>query len=325
MTNLGVFGDTVQSCDLKTGPVAELNMERAMNKRLEGKRVLITQARDFMGPALCDVLVEHGAIVLADESPLSAPDAAERVVRAAGTVDILVANLAIPVLVAPAAEVGDDGWRATFAAIVDPLPRLARALLPAMIARRSGKFLVMSSATALRGQSLTSTYCSARGAQLAWAQSAGVELAQHNVQVNAIAFNFLEARFPTTTRRNDPTAPRFTGKAEARGAAVWAVVAARRGAQRFAAYLCSAAADCFVGQVSGCVWAAGCSAEARSSRVGVVARAFAIGCSSTPRTHCLRPENSTRDIILHSLDALMSRPGCTVLDDRFKALNPRGA
>ena len=58
-------------------------MERVMNKRLEGKRVLVTQARDFMCPALCDVLVEHGAIVLADESPLSAPDAAERVVRAA--------------------------------------------------------------------------------------------------------------------------------------------------------------------------------------------------------------------------------------------------
>jgi len=68
-----------------------------MNKRLEGRRVLITQARDFMRPALCDVLAEHGAIVLADESPLSAPDAAERLARAAGTVDILVANLAIPV------------------------------------------------------------------------------------------------------------------------------------------------------------------------------------------------------------------------------------
>ena len=162
-----------------------------MYKGLEGKRVLVTQAGDFMGPALCEVLAGHGAVVLADESPLSAPDAAERVLRAAGTVDILVANLAIPVLVAPAGEVGDHSWRATCAAIVDPLPRLARALLPAMIARRSGKFLVMSSATALRGQSLTSTYCSARGAQLAWVQSAGVELAQHNIQVNAIAFNFL--------------------------------------------------------------------------------------------------------------------------------------
>jgi 2-keto-3-deoxy-L-fuconate dehydrogenase len=245
VTNLGVFGDTVQSCDLKTGPVAELNMERAMNKRLEGKRVLITQARDFMGPALCDVLVEHGAIVLADESPLSAPDAAERVVRAAGTVDILVANLAIPVLVAPAAEVGDDGWRATFAAIVDPLPRLARALLPAMIARRSGKFLVMSSATALRGQSLTSTYCSARGAQLAWAQSAGVELAQHNVQVNAIAFNFLDN--PTYFPAEKQADPRFQERLK-REVPLGRMVSAGEGAE-FAAYLCSAAADCFVGQV----------------------------------------------------------------------------
>ena len=187
-----------------------------MNKRLEGKRVPITQARDFMRPALCDVLAEHGAIVLADESPLSAPDAAERLARAAGTVDILVANLAIPVLVAPAAEVGDDGWRATFAAIVDPLPRLGRALLPAMIARRSGKSLVMSSATALRAQSLTSTYCSARGVQLAWAKSAGVELAQHNVQVNAIALTTSTTRRTSRRKSKRPTLP---GKAEARGAA----------------------------------------------------------------------------------------------------------
>lgn len=93
-----VFGDTVHSGDLDpgAGAGAEFNMERTMNKRLDGKRVLITQARDFMGPALCDVLVEHGAIVIADESPLSAADAAERVVGAAGAVDILVANLALP-------------------------------------------------------------------------------------------------------------------------------------------------------------------------------------------------------------------------------------
>jgi 2-keto-3-deoxy-L-fuconate dehydrogenase len=245
LNKLRVFDATVQSCEPEAGPVAALNKERAMNKRLEGKRVLITQARDFMGPALCNVLAEHGAIVLADESPLSAPDAAERVVRAAGTVDILVANLAIPVLVAPAAEVGDEGWRATFAAIVDPLPRLARALLPAMIARRSGKFLVMSSATALRGQSLTSTYCSARGAQLAWVQSVGVELAQHNVQVNAIAFNFLDN--PTYFPAEKQADPRFQEKLK-REVPLGRMVSAREGAE-FAAYLCSATADCFVGQV----------------------------------------------------------------------------
>jgi 2-keto-3-deoxy-L-fuconate dehydrogenase len=145
----------------------------------------------------------------------------------------------------PASEVGDDGWRATFAAIVDPLPRLARALLPAMIARRSGKFLVMSSATALRGQSLTSTYCSARGAQLAWAQSAGVELAQHNVQVNAIAFNFLDN--PTYFPAEKQADPRFQERLK-REVPLGRMVSAGEGAE-FTAYLCSATADCFVGQV----------------------------------------------------------------------------
>ena len=51
-----------------------------------------------------------------------------------------------------------------FAALVDPLPRLVRAVAPAMIARRSGKVLVVGSASALRGMKRASTYSAARGA-----------------------------------------------------------------------------------------------------------------------------------------------------------------
>jgi 2-keto-3-deoxy-L-fuconate dehydrogenase len=216
-----------------------------MDRRLEGKRVLVTQADHFMGPALCEVLAEHGAVVLADGEPLSAPDAAERVLRAAGRVDVLVANLGIPAPSTPAAEVGDDEWREAFAAMVDPLPRLARALLPQMIGRRAGKILVMGSASALRGQNRTSTYSAARGAQLAWVQAVGVEVARHNVQVNAIAQNFVDN--PTYFSAEVQANPRFQERLK-REVPLGRLVGAREDAE-FAAYLCSDAADCFVGQV----------------------------------------------------------------------------
>ena len=65
-----------------------------MTKRLEGKRVLVTQAADYMGPATIELFKEHGAEVIADESDLTQPGAAQGIVDAAGHIDVLVANLA---------------------------------------------------------------------------------------------------------------------------------------------------------------------------------------------------------------------------------------
>ena len=216
-----------------------------MHNLLINQRVLITQATEFMGPVLCEVFAEQGAEVVASTQSLSEPGAAESVVRAAGHIDVLVANLAYPAPSTPAAEVTDAEWRQVFAALVDPLPRLVAAAAPAMIGRRSGKILVMGSASALRGMKRASTYSAARGAQLAYVQAVGVELAPHRVQVNAIAQNFVDnpTYFPPEVQAN----PRFQERL-AREVPLGRLVAAREDAQ-FAAYLCSSAADCFVGQV----------------------------------------------------------------------------
>lgn len=216
-----------------------------MQNALIGKRVLVTQATEFMGPVLCEVFAEQGATVVASSDALTEPEAADRVVRAAGHFDILVVNLAYSAPSTPAPEVGEAEWRQVFAALVDPLPRLVRAAAPAMIGRRSGKILVIGSAAALRGMKRASTYSAARGAQLAYVQSVGVEFAAHNVQVNAIAQNFVDnpTYFPPDVQAN----PRFQERL-AREVPLGRLVAAREDAQ-FAAYLCSSAADCFVGQV----------------------------------------------------------------------------
>jgi 2-keto-3-deoxy-L-fuconate dehydrogenase len=129
------------------------------------------------------------------------------VVEEAGPIDVLVANLAIRAPTTAAVEVSEAEWRAVFAALVDPLPHLVGAAAPAMIQRRAGKILVMGSASALRGMKRASTYSAARGAQLAYAQAVGVELAPHNVQLNAIAQNFVDnpTYFPAEVQAN----PRF--------------------------------------------------------------------------------------------------------------------
>ena len=216
-----------------------------MEQALTGRRVLVTQATEFMGPALCDVFARQGATVVASSEPLVEPAAAERVVREAGRIDALVANLALTAPSTAAVDVTDAEWREVFAALVDPLPRLLAAALPAMIERREGKVLVIGSASGLRGMKRASSYSAARGAQLAWVQAVGVEAAPHNVQVNAIAQNFVDnpTYFPAEVQAN----PRFQERL-AREVPLGRLVSAREDAL-FAAYLCSSAADCFVGQV----------------------------------------------------------------------------
>ncbi|MFN0164043.1 MAG: SDR family oxidoreductase [Burkholderiales bacterium] len=216
-----------------------------MQAPLAGKRILVTQADEFMGPAVCELLAEQGAQVVADRSSLIAPDAPARVLAAAGAIDVLVANLAWPAPSSSAIDAPESEWRDTFAALVDPLPRLTRAALPPMIARRAGKIIVIGSSSALRGMKRTSTYSAARGAQLAYVQAVGVEVAPHNVQVNAIAQNFVEN--PTYYGPEVQANPKFQERLK-REVPLGRLVAAREDAA-FVAYLCSAAADCFVGQV----------------------------------------------------------------------------
>ena len=212
---------------------------------LQGKRVLLTQSGEFMGPALQRVFSALGATVMADARPLNAPGAAAQVVAQAGEVDVLLAHLALPAPSTAVADLDDDEWRRVFAHLADPLPRLARALMPKFSARGGGRIVVIGSAAALRGQKRTSSYSAARGAQIAWVRAAGLELARQNIQLNAIAQNFVDnpTYFPPEVQAN----PAFQERLK-REVPLGRLVSADEDAL-FAAYLASDAAACFVGQV----------------------------------------------------------------------------
>lgn len=163
-----------------------------MTRRLEGKRVVITQASTFMGPAITEVFGEEGAIVVADESDLTQVDAAQHLIDDAGHVDVLIANLAGVNPKTAVTDTTDEDWSEMFDVMVHPLHRLVRAVMPQMVERQQGKIIVMGSISARRGMSNWSAYSAARGAQLAYVQAVGVEVASKSVQVNALAQGFVE-------------------------------------------------------------------------------------------------------------------------------------
>jgi 2-keto-3-deoxy-L-fuconate dehydrogenase len=142
-------------------------------------------------------------------------------------------------------DIDEQEWRQVFEVMVDPLPRFIRAVVPGMKARGGGKVIVMGSASALKGMKRTGSYSAARGAQLAFVQAVGVELAADNIQVNAVAQNFVDnpTYFPAEVQAN----PRFQERLK-REVPLGRLVKAEEDAA-FVAYLCSDAANCFVGQV----------------------------------------------------------------------------
>jgi 2-keto-3-deoxy-L-fuconate dehydrogenase len=177
-----------------------------MSVDLTGKRVLLTQADDFMGPASVQGFTDAGAEVIADRSDLTQSGAVERIVEDAGHIDILIANLAaMNRYGTTVTDIDDEIWADIFDVMVHPLHRLVRAVAPQMIERGAGKIVVYGSAVPLRGMSRLAAYTAARGAQAAYVRAVGVELARNNIQVNLIAQNWVESEvYYSKTMQENP-------------------------------------------------------------------------------------------------------------------------
>jgi 2-keto-3-deoxy-L-fuconate dehydrogenase len=122
-----------------------------------------------------------------------AADEVERLVTALGGLDVLVNNNAPPHLDKPLHQIEDGEWRAIFHRIVDELFYTTRAALRQMIPAGRGKILNIGAAGGIdpyRGP--YTAYCAARGAIITLTKALGREAAPYNIQVTAIAQNFVE-------------------------------------------------------------------------------------------------------------------------------------
>jgi 2-keto-3-deoxy-L-fuconate dehydrogenase len=184
-----------------------------MAGRLEGKRVVVTDAQEFMGPDIAALFREEGAEIIEDKSDLRIPGRCASLIEEAGHVDVLMANLASGKNNFSAVESTDEILDDMLARMVRPLHQLTRAVLPQMIARRRGKIVVVGSASALRGQANRAVYAAARAAQHGYVRSIGIEVAPHNVNVLATAQIFVEnpSYFPPAYQETEEFRQRLHG------------------------------------------------------------------------------------------------------------------
>lgn len=180
--------------------------------RLAGKTALITGAARGIGRAFAAAYIREGArVAIADvdeagavqtarelgdgawavkmdvSDQTSIEDAVRRTIDAVGHIDILINNAAI-FTAAPLVEITQDEYDRAFDINVKGTLFTLQAVARHMIARgEGGKIINMASQAGRRGEPLVAVYCATKAAVISITQSAGLNLIEHGINVNAIA------------------------------------------------------------------------------------------------------------------------------------------
>ena len=180
--------------------------------RLAGKTALITGAARGIGchfaqayaaegarVAMADIDIERaraeagriGDQAIAVEMDVTSQDSIEAAVAlvtdAFGGIDILVNNAAV-FTAAPIAEITRADYSNVFEINVAGTLFTMQAVARGMIERGAGgKIINMASQAGRRGEPLVAVYCATKAAVISLTQSAGLNLIEHGINVNAIA------------------------------------------------------------------------------------------------------------------------------------------
>ena len=237
---------------------------------LGGKTALITGSGSGLGFAMARGLAEAGARVVLNGRDLAKLEAAAATLResglaietasfdvadsasvAAGIAELVARVGAIDILVnnagvqhrGPIEEFSDADWRRLMATNLDAPFYMARAVIPAMQAKRAGKIINIGSLMSRLARPTTVPYQTSKGGIAMLTRGLAVELAPFNIQVNAIAPGFFRTEMNAALTGN----PEFSAWVEKRTpAGRWAAPQELAGA---AVFLASPASAFVTGQI----------------------------------------------------------------------------
>jgi 2-hydroxycyclohexanecarboxyl-CoA dehydrogenase len=197
--DLGLAGKSV----IVTGATANIGRAIALDMAAEGVRLTACGRDQAAGERVVREALARGAadarFVAAD---LLDEDAGERIARAAteayGGVDVLVNNVGGNFVMGEFAATDPESWQKDIDITFVTVLRVTRAVLPGMIARKSGRIVNIGSTAGDVGDTFLAVYSAAKGAVHAFTRVLAKEVGQHGVTVNCVA--------PYFTLSDDPAA-----------------------------------------------------------------------------------------------------------------------
>ena len=173
-----------------TGAGSGMARATALELAQAGVAVAVTDIDGDAAGGTAHEIASAGGKAWACALDVAAPDAVDAAVAGAqanlGPVDYLV-NVAGIYQTAEAQDISDADWARMFAVHVNGTFHCCRAVLPGMMARRSGAIVNMASLHAIRGQALAVHYGAAKGAIVGLTKSLAREKAPLGIRVNAVA------------------------------------------------------------------------------------------------------------------------------------------
>jgi len=190
-------------------------MSKAKGSALEGRVALVTGGSGGIGTATARALGALGAQVavtffdreqqaleLAEESgfrayPLDLRDRkstlelAEQVEKDLGKVDVLVHNAGV-ISDALLPFVTEEDWDRVNEVNLKGVYRLTKALIKGMLARRWGRLIMITSASALTGQLGQTHYSAAKAGLIGFTKALAREVAGYEITANCIAPGFID-------------------------------------------------------------------------------------------------------------------------------------
>lgn len=175
---------------------AEAGMKVVLSSRKqEGLDGVAAQLRDKGGDVL-PVAAHNG-----DKAALKV--LVETAVARYGGIDVLINNAATNPHFGPMLDAEDSMWQKTFEVNIMGAFWLIQAVVPYMRQRGGGKIVNIASVNGLRPGSMQGVYSATKAALINMTQTLGMELADDNIQVNAIAPGLIKTKFAEAIWSND--------------------------------------------------------------------------------------------------------------------------